>query len=1726
MQTFLHIAARRDISSRIGGIRSIARSAKTVPTLWWCHSLRNGSSTAKTIHENTRNGTSFVPAVSCDFVDHCYPGGKKVRRQTKTLLRISLCILAIGLFLSTETSAATVTNRVTGAANWNTAATWIQNRAGTVTFTNLSKNVTGVGTQFTSELTGGDTVMLQTSAGIVRGIVGTITNDTQLILQANATATISGAYGRQQVPGSSDDVVIGNTNLPTPAVTITLDISSATVNSLTFSATTVANSLTHSGTNALTVSNNVTVNQPTASVTVAWNINGGTGAVNGNVAIGGANTTAGRVARIAVTSGSLSLSGAVNYTANTTAATQVITVSTGSISFSNALTLSSGTLSVTSTGTINLNGGLSFGGSTPSFSTVANSNINFAGNLSATTNALTLNATSTTTFTANATITPTAAITFGHFKVNSSVTATLAGGVTVAGNLTIDGTLGGVFTTTLSVAATTIAANNGTVAGSISTVGAHAINAGTVLTVQTDFAITGAAVVTNNGSVTIQGNLTGSVAGSTWTNAASSSLTVRGTVLPTGTLIATANPNTVTYNSTTAAQTVKGTTYHDLVINKSGQTGTLGAATIVTDDLTVSAGTLSTAALTLGVAGNFVVNGTLSGTGAITLSGASKNIDGTGSITNTTTLTINAAHTILATASLSFSGTIAISGAVTVTNNGAVTTSAVGGITGSVAGSTWTNANGSALNLAGPLLATGTLNASVNSNTVNYNGAAQTVKATTYHHLILSGSAAKTAGGAVTVNGDFTISGSTTFAAGTSLTHTFLGNWIVNTTAVTPFSFTTASTINFNTPGTPAVTSLSGTSAATIGFNSVNLNNTSGFSSTENFSITGTLTVAANVTFTPAAGAIVSGAGTLTGSGTVKVTRTAATPDFNSQYSISNKTLANLTVDYDATAAQTVNALNYFNLTISNNRGGAAVTLAAGTVGISGLFDPNATNVSYTTTGNTVVYNGTTAQTVIAFNYNNLTSSSTGARTLAGSGTIGVAGTFTPGPNSYTIAGSTVDFNGSGAQTIPVFKYDNLTSSSIGARTLAGGGAVSVAGTFTPGTNSYTITGSTIDFNGAGAQTIPAFNYNNLISSSAGARTLANSGTIGVADTFTPGANSYTITGSTVDFNGSGAQTIPAFNYNNLTSSSAGARTLANSGTIGIAATFTPGPNTFTITASTIDFNGSGAQTIPAFNYYNLTSSSSGPRTLANSGTIGIAATFTPGPNTFTITASTIDFNGAGAQTIPAFGYNNLTISGSRSANNVTFASSGTIGVVGTLSDTATFNSGSGFITTGSTVDYNGTGSQSVTALSPLVGANNTYNNLTISNTASPVSAGTSFSVGGTVNANANVTFSPAAAVVISGAGTLTGSGTVQVTRATGSADFANQYAITNKTLTNLTVEFAGAAAQATDARTFGGLKINNSSGVTLSGSVTVNGTLTLSSGNITTAANNVIVSSTGTVSRTSGYVVGNLQKNVATGATSSTFEVGDAGNYTPVSVSFASVTAAGDLTVNTTTGDHPNIASSTTIPSKSVNRYWTLTNNGIVFTTYSATFNFVSGDVDAGADPNTFVVGKFASAAWTYPVVGVRTPTSTEATGLSTFSDFQLGEGGTPNVKLDKDVTPSGDQEPGTDLTYSVTFTNIGSIAAQSLVITDPNPNNVDVAARVFVDLDYKLGSAAISSPWIATIEFSNDGGATWSYTPVSEGGGAPAGYDRTVTNIRWSVTGNLATSATGSVSFISRIR
>jgi uncharacterized repeat protein (TIGR01451 family) len=124
-------------------------------------------------------------------------------------------------------------------------------------------------------------------------------------------------------------------------------------------------------------------------------------------------------------------------------------------------------------------------------------------------------------------------------------------------------------------------------------------------------------------------------------------------------------------------------------------------------------------------------------------------------------------------------------------------------------------------------------------------------------------------------------------------------------------------------------------------------------------------------------------------------------------------------------------------------------------------------------------------------------------------------------------------------------------------------------------------------------------------------------------------------------------------------------------------------------------------------------------------------------------------------------------------------------------------------------------------------------------------------------------------------------------------------------------------------------------------------------------------------------------------------------------------------------------------------------------------------------------------------------------------------------NLVLAKTVIPGGDQAPGTELTYRTDYSNVGTADLQSIVIYDAMP----------AWTQYRVGSAVNGTlaPGIVgiTIEFSDDGGATWVYVPVSGGGGAPANFDANVTNIRWTLNGTLAAGAATAdgVAFIVRI-
>src|SRR6266403_1907514 len=134
----------------------------------------------------------------------------------------------------------------------------------------------------------------------------------------------------------------------------------------------------------------------------------------------------------------------------------------------------------------------------------------------------------------------------------------------------------------------------------------------------------------------------------------------------------------------------------------------------------------------------------------------------------------------------------------------------------------------------------------------------------------------------------------------------------------------------------------------------------------------------------------------------------------------------------------------------------------------------------------------------------------------------------------------------------------------------------------------------------------------------------------------------------------------------------------------------------------------------------------------------------------------------------------------------------------------------------------------------------------------------------------------------------------------------------------------------------------------------------------------------------------------------------------------------------------------------------------------------------------------------------------------------FGYGEYCTPSVTLVKSVSPGGAQMPGTDLLYSIVFNNTGGSPASNIVITDQVPANTDFKVGSVTN---SLGTTGLS----VTVSYSNDSGATWTYSPASGAGGAPANYDRVVTNVRWSLSGSLSQTSphnSGTISFTVQIR
>jgi len=455
--------------------------------------------------------------------------------------------------------------------------------------------------------------------------------------------------------------------------------------------------------------------------------------------------------------------------------------------------------------------------------------------------------------------------------------------------------------------------------------------------------------------------------------------------------------------------------------------------------------------------------------------------------------------------------------------------------------------------------------------TVEYNlsTGGQSIIDGTYANLVLSNSSGiQTAASNITVTSNLSVGSGGTFELGTNQLIT-VGGTISGTGTIRTERASAALPVGKNWTQTVEYYATAGSQSIINGtYASLNLSNSSGTQTAAgDVAVTNNLTVSAGGTFDLENYKLLTVGGIIAGTGTIKTQETSVNPiptgkswtqtveyNNNGNQTIANGTYANLVLSNSSgikTADGAITVINDLTIASGNtfNLSTFALSGLAGIISGTGTLQTDNTGSTPTPSGKTwtgtVVYNSASAQTIVAGSYVDLTASN-GDRTFSSSGNINISGVFTPGTGTYTSTGSTVVFNASGSQTIPAFtgSYNNLMASG-GNRVLSSTGSIVIEGTFTPGSGTYTSTSSTVVFNASGSQNVPPItgSYNNVTASNTGTKSLTGNVTVLGTLTLSSSSDFLAINGNTLELQGATSMTgaLKGSSTSNLTiSGSAG----------------------------------------------------------------------------------------------------------------------------------------------------------------------------------------------------------------------------------------------------------------------------------------------------------------------------------------------------------------------------------------------------------------------------------------------------------------------------------------------------------------------------------------------------------------------------------------------------------
>ena len=612
----------------------------------------------------------------------------------------------------------------------------------------------------------------------------------------------------------------------------------------------------------------------------------------------------------------------------------------------------------------------------------------------------------------------------------------------------------------------------------------------------------------------------------------------------------------------------------------------------------------------------------------------------------TTTLTVSKNLTVSGNIIINANGTISQGKATLIltgnwTNNGSYSTTnnsahvIAAGIAQTIGGTATTIFRKLTVNVGSTVTLAHAINVTGSGSLLTIKGVLQPGESPTY--LVTAGSLTVDANAilkvyATTFAGNYTVSGTTTLNAGSTVEYAAAGNQTVSNSL-------TYGTLRISGSGTKTLAgSLPPLASSTSTAGNI-------------YVAAGTLdlgTSTANRGNTVAGGSLI----VLNGA-TLKI---GGTNGFPTNYATRTLSLTS-TVEYAGTA-QTVLANTYGNLTLSSSSGAATKTFPATPFTIAGNLTTtigSGTSVSFTAAAALTISGHVSLGTSTTFN------GSSFSHTVAGNWTNN--GTFTGSTSTVSFTGAGALLSGTGVNNFNdiTFSASNITAAAATSLNIAGNFATTGAGIFTHlSGGTTTFSGTTKTISGTGI----TFDNLSITGSVSTTSSLTVTGNLTVGGTFNQTAGIFIMSGTSKTISGAGTKSFTDLDITGTITTAVGFSITSALDVSG----------SFTATGGTATFTGASSLSGTA-NLFNVTLNGTSLQ-LSTNAVLGIANVYTVTAGTLDVTSTTpntVNFNGTGAQSVNGGTYHHLTLSnGNTKTASAAITTNGHI----TIAASTTFSAG------------------------------------------------------------------------------------------------------------------------------------------------------------------------------------------------------------------------------------------------------------------------------------------------------------------------------------------------------------------------------------------------------------------------------------------------------------------